>query len=61
MSKIIKIIKPKKIIFVAHDLWPNLIWISKFYNIHISIFSLSFKKTSHQLKPIVKKFLQNVI
>ena len=60
ISKIIKIIKPKKMIFVAYDLWPNLVWISKFYNIHTSIFSLSFKKKSHQLKPIVKSFYRTL-
>ena len=34
--------------------------ISKLYNVHISIFSLGFKKKSHQLKPIVKSFYKTL-
>ena len=60
VSKILKTIKPKKIIFVAYDLWPNLVWLAKYNNIHTTIFALHFKKKSFQSKPIIKSFYKTL-
>ena len=59
-SRLINIIKPKKIIFVAYDIWPNLLWTSKIHKIHTTIFALNFRKNSYQLKPVIKSFYKNM-
>lgn len=54
--RILKIIKPKKLIFAAYDIWPNLIWNAKKMNIPTVLFAAKFKKNTKKLIPLVKSF-----
>lgn len=58
--KILSIIKPYKLIFAEYDVWPNLIWIANFLNIHTTIFSARFTSRSKKLLPIIKNFYSQI-
>ncbi len=60
ISKALKISKPTKVIFAAYDLWPNLIWISRYKGVHTNMFAARIKKNSIKLKPVVKNFYKNL-
>lgn len=49
IHKAFKIVKPRKIIFASYDIWPNMIWVAQFLNIHTNIFSARVKDGSIKL------------
>ncbi len=53
---VLNAIKPKKIIFATYDIWPNLIWVAKWKNIHTNLFSAQLHNESYKLKFIFRKF-----
>ena len=60
IRRVLKIIKPKKIIFASYDIWPNIIWLANRRKIHTTVFALRFKQNTSKLLPIVKKFYRAV-
>ena len=60
MFKILSIIRPYKLIFAEYDVWPNMIWISNFLNIHTTIFSARFTSNSKKLFPLIKNFYSRI-
>ena len=42
--RILKVIRPQKLIFAEYDLWPNYIWTAKWMNIQTTLFSARFYK-----------------
>lgn len=60
VNKALRIIRPKKIIFAAYDVWPNIIWQAHRQGIHINIFSARFAKGTTKLYPIIRSLYQNV-
>lgn len=60
IRRAIKIIKPKKIIFAAYDIWPNLIWVARYRNIHTMIFAAHFKKRTKKLYVGLRSFYRSV-
>ncbi len=60
INRALSIVKPKKIIFAAYDVWPNLIWQAKRNGIHTTIFSARFAIGTRKLYPIIRSFYQNV-
>tara|TARA_B100001750_G_scaffold243202_1_gene257986 strand:+ start:184 stop:1470 length:1287 start_codon:yes stop_codon:yes gene_type:complete len=60
VRRTLKAVKPKKLIFAAYDVWPNLIWTAKKMNIPTVLFAAKFKKNSRKLFPVVKSFYRNV-
>ena len=60
VKKALKTIKPKKLIFAAYDIWPNLIWTAKAMNIPTVLFAAKFKRKTKKLMPLVRSFYQHV-
>ena len=60
MQKILTIIRPKKIIFSSYDIWPNLLWLCKMKNIHLSILSAKIQRESLKFSPIVRNFYKTI-
>ena len=60
IRKALTLIKPKKIIFSIYDIWPNFLWSSKSYNIHLNIMAAKIGKYSIKSKPVVRNFYHNI-
>ena len=60
VRKALKKIKPKKLIFAAYDIWPNLIWSAKATDTPTVLFAAKFKKNTKKLIPLVRNFYQHV-
>ena len=58
--RILKVIRPQKLIFAEYDLWPNYIWTAKWMNIQTTLFSARFYKKTIKLRPVIKNFYKNV-
>ena len=59
-TKTIKIIKPKKLILAAYDVWPNLIWRARSLDIHTTLFAARFSNNTSKFFPFIKNFYKNV-
>ena len=46
INRVLREIKPKKIMFASYDLWPNLVWISRLKGIHVNLYSVKTKKSA---------------
>ena len=57
---VFKIIRPTKIIFSSYDLWPNLLFLSKYYNIPTILTSLRIPSSSKKNNLILKSFYQSL-
>jgi len=60
VRRTIKTIRPKKIIFAAYDIWPNLIWLSRYRKIHATIFAAHFTKGTKKLTFGIRSFYRSV-
>jgi len=60
IRKAMKLAKPKKLIFAAYDIWPNLIWSAHKRKIHSTIFAARFVIGTNKLKPIIRSFYRSV-
>ena len=60
INKCLKIIKPKKLILAAYDVWPNLIWRARSLNIHTTLFAARFSNNTSKFFPFIKNFYKNV-
>ena len=60
INRCLKIVNPKKLIFAAYDVWPNLIWRAKNLNIHTTLFAARFSSNTSKLFPFIKNFYKNV-
>ena len=53
VNKAIDIVKPKKIIFISYDIWPNLLWSAKRKGTQTNVFATIFEDDSNKiLRPI---------
>ena len=43
VRKALKIARPKKVIFASYDIWPNMIWIAGWRDIHTNMFAARVK------------------
>ena len=57
---VFKIIRPTKIIFSSYDLWPNLLFLSRYYNIPTILTSLRIPSSSKKNNLILKSFYQSL-
>ncbi|NOZ03468.1 MAG: hypothetical protein GXO92_02545 [FCB group bacterium] len=60
VRRALKIVKPKKIIFAAYDIWPNFIWVAYHRKIHTTIFAAHFAKGTSKLYPGIRSFYRSV-
>nr|MBT6368881.1 hypothetical protein [Candidatus Neomarinimicrobiota bacterium] len=60
ITRALKIVNPKKLIFAAYDIWPNLVWMSKSLNIKTTLFAVRFVKGTKKLSPILRNFYASV-
>ena len=60
INKCLKIIKPKKLILAAYDVWPNLIWRANSLDIHTTLFAARFSNNTSKFFPFIKNFYKNV-
>ncbi|MBU0528568.1 hypothetical protein KKF86_02265 [bacterium] len=60
IRKVLKIIKPKKIIFATYDIWPNIIWLANKRKIHTTVFAARFDQNTSKILPIIKHFYRAV-
>jgi len=60
IKKCFRMVKPKKLILAAYDVWPNLIWASKSLGIHSALFAARFSENTSKLSPGIRNFYRNV-
>ena len=60
IRKAMKLTHPRKLIFAAYDIWPNLIWSAHKRKIHSTLFAARFVKGTKKLKPIIRNFYRSV-
>ncbi|MFH1852816.1 MAG: glycosyltransferase N-terminal domain-containing protein [Candidatus Neomarinimicrobiota bacterium] len=60
VNRALRVVRPKKIIFAAYDVWPNLIWQASRQGIHTTIFSARFSEGTTKLYPVIRSFYRNV-
>jgi len=60
VRRALKIVRPKKIIFAAYDVWPNLIWSAKRFGIHATLVAARLERGTKKLWPIARSFYRNV-
>lgn len=60
IRKSLKLSRPKKLIFAAYDIWPNLIWTAHKRKIHSTLFAARFVEGTKKLKPVIKQFYRTV-
>lgn len=60
MRETLKLVKPRKIIFAAYDIWPNLIWTAYKMGIPTTLFAAHFVPGTSKLRPILKNFYRSV-
>lgn len=60
IAKALKLAQPRKLIFAAYDIWPNLIWTANKLSIQTTLFAARFVKGTNKLKPFIIQFYQTV-
>ena len=60
INRVLNVIKPKKIMFASYDLWPNLVWISRFKGIHVNLYSVKTKESSLRNNQISKHIYRSI-
>lgn len=60
INKALKIVRPKKLIFAAYDIWPNLVWASKSNGINTTLFAARFVEGTKKLSPVFRNFYRSV-
>jgi 3-deoxy-D-manno-octulosonic-acid transferase len=58
--RFIKLLKPQKIIFVAYELWPNLITNARRHHITTYLISARIRENSSKFYPVVKHFFREL-
>ena len=56
INKAIRIAKPKKIVFVSYDIWPNLLWSARNKGVQTNIIAAVFTEGSNKLLQPIKSF-----
>lgn len=60
VRRMLKIAHPKKIMFAAYDIWPNLIWTAYYRKIPTTLFAAHFVPGTSKLKPVLRSFYRTV-
>jgi len=60
IKKCLRMVKPKKVILAAYDVWPNLIWTANSLGIHTSLFAAGFSKKTSKSAFIIRQFYKSV-
>lgn len=60
VKKSLKIVRPKKLILAAYDVWPNLIWEAKRLGINSTLFAARFSENTSKMRPVIRNFYQKV-
>jgi 3-deoxy-D-manno-octulosonic-acid transferase len=60
VRRALKIARPKKVIFAAYDVWPNLIWVARRRRIHTTIFAAHLARGTKKLTPGIRSFYRVV-
>ena len=60
VRKALKIVRPKKVIFASYDIWPNMIWIAGWRQIHTNMFAARVKDGSLKLLPGFLSFYRSI-
>jgi len=60
INRCLKIVKPKKIILAAYDVWPNLIWRAEYMGVPTTLFAARFSNNTSKLLPFIKDFYKRV-
>ena len=60
VSKMLKLVRPHKLIFAEYDVWPNLVWSAERLKIHTTLFSARLHGKSSKLWPVINNFYSHV-
>ena len=60
VSKMLKLVRPHKLIFAEYDVWPNLVWSAERLKIHTTLFSARLHEKSSKLWPVINNFYSHV-
>ena len=60
IKKCLKLVKPRKLIIAAYDIWPNLVWLANSEQIHTTIFAARFSNKTSKLNILIRSFYKYV-
>ncbi len=60
VRRLLRKLKPAKVIFASYDLWPNLIWALRDAKVPTTLFAARIVRNSIKLKPLVKSFFRQI-
>ena len=60
IKKCLKLVKPRKLIIAAYDIWPNLVWLANSEQIHTTIFAARFSNKTSKLNIFIRSFYKYV-
>jgi len=60
MERLIGLLKPRAIVFVKYDCWPNLVWTARRRNVPTLLLGASLHQASQRAKGIARPFFRSV-
>jgi len=60
LHRFYKMLRPDKLILTSYEIWPNLIWLAKHYNVEIYLTSARLRSGSAKSWPIIRNFYSAV-
>ncbi len=60
VRRLLRKLKPAKVIFASYDLWPNLVWTIRDSKVPATLFAARIVNNSIKLKPVAKSFFRQI-
>jgi 3-deoxy-D-manno-octulosonic-acid transferase len=60
VRRLLRKLKPAKVIFASYDLWPNLVWSIRAAKVPATLFAAHIVSNSIKLKPVAKSFFRQI-
>ncbi len=60
-QRLLDILDPSLVVFVKHDVWPNLVWLSREAGIRTALVNGNFRPDSTRLYPVLKRINRAVL
>lgn len=60
VSRMLRLIRPHKLIFAEYDVWPNVVWSAERMKIHTTLFSARIHRKSLKLWPVIRNLYRHV-
>ncbi|MFC1480680.1 3-deoxy-D-manno-octulosonic acid transferase [Candidatus Neomarinimicrobiota bacterium] len=60
VRRLLRKLKPAKVIFASYDLWPNLVWAIRAAKVPATLFAARIVGNSTKLKPVARSFFRQI-